>query len=266
MLNMTNNKNSLVWWGSFELVPGSSLERNIGPLRLLIEREYQEWRVSNTRQNAQTANNDAGQEEQAEDTVSERYIVQETDDPMHLMPVVADRSVVTEPLTPLNLTSGSEVTLYVSTPLWYRIEIGAKPIRLRDDYIVRSSDTWFGPSTREGELCYASKTEGRINLADVPHRAERAVTAVTVRNELDTVLQLTRLSIPAPLLALYVDSAGMLWTQDMTLVNRDETDFADLVLEKGDPKYASEPKLVSPSRTQNKQPRLIRAFGSIFRK
>ena len=200
-----------------------------------------------------------------ENKVIERYIVQGIDDPLHLVPVVADRSVVTEPLTPLNLTSGSEVTLYVSTPLWYRIEAGTNPVRLRDDYILRASDTWFGPSTREGELCYASKTEGRIDLTAVPHRAERAVTAVTVRNELDTVLPLTRLSIPAPLLALYADSSGMLWTQDITLTNHDETDYAELLIEKGTPKYATAPKLVGPARTSGKQPGIIRAFGSMFR-
>ena len=85
----------------------------------------------------------------------------------------------------------------------------------------RPSDTWFGPSTLEGELCYESKTAVRFNLDNVPRRPHRAISVVRIRNRTDTQLSLERLKIPLPNLSLFGTEDGQLWTESITL-ERDE--------------------------------------------
>ena len=54
--------------------------------------------------------------------------------------------------------------IYVSTPLWVRVDVHDPPQFLQEIPVIRPSDTWFGPSTREGELGYAGRTHGRLNF------------------------------------------------------------------------------------------------------
>ncbi len=248
------------WWGTSVLDVGESLERVIGPLRLVVERSAREWRIATPGPDA----DDAGARADAAGAV-ERYVVGDVGGALRVSPLVADRQVVTEPVTPIHVAPGGRITLYVSTPLWYVIEVGEPPVRLRDAYIVRASDTWFGPSTREGELCYASRTAGRLELADLPLRAERAVTAVTISNETGVVLPLQRISLPAPNLALYADTDGMLWTQDLLFDNREEAELADVILADEPPADVPSATRVSEPRVRTRGRRLFKAFGAMFR-
>lgn len=70
------------------------------------------------------------------------------------------------------------------------------------DVGIRPSDTWFGPTTSEGEPCYASKTVCRLRVEDVPLRPHRCLTKVTLRNRADDSLSLDRLKLPVNALAL----------------------------------------------------------------
>jgi hypothetical protein len=247
-----------VWWGQFDLAVGETFVRTIGPMNLRIERTPHEWRTL-------LARRDAGPEAVRRDEEEpERFAFGETKGPLSLTPVVADRAVVTRPLSPLHVSPNGSVTLYVSTPIWIRIEVDDPPVLLNDRYIVRPSDTWFGPSTREGDLCYDSRTAGRLALAEVPVRPERALTAATIHNLTERLLPLDRISLPAPQLAMYVDSSGMLWTGDITLVKSDDEELAQLTLGDGPPGLAPAAKLVSEPREAGETGGLFRAFGAIF--
>src|SRR5690606_5680646 len=82
------------------------------------------------------------------------------------------------------------------------------------------SDTWFGPSTREGELGYAARTNARLDLEQMRPRPSRAVTKVVVRNVGDDNLRIERLNLPVPQLSLFVNRQGLIWTNSIT-VERD---------------------------------------------
>ncbi len=246
------------WWGDFEPAIGAAIERDLGPLRLRIERDAREWRILEIRAGDADTAADAG-------AVADRYAVGATEGPLTLHPMVADRPVVAAPLAPLHVIPGGRVTLFVSTPLWYAVDVGVPPQRLQERFIERASDTWFGPSTQVGELCYASHTAGRLELDEVPMRPERAVTAVEIRNDTATVLPILKLNLPAPHLALYADAAGMLWTQDVVFDNRAEEGLADLDLGAGAPRHARAPQRLAPPRLVAGERRLFRAFGAMFR-
>src|SRR5439155_1571474 len=112
---------------------------------------------------------------------------------------------------------------------------------------LRLSDTWYGPNTREGELCYSSKTFCRTHLADLPLRPHRVLTPVSIQNNAKDPLLLEQLSLPLPYLSTYVDENGSLWTEEITVVNEPHHKH-NVHQEKGAPKIAGNAKLVSAAR------------------
>lgn len=101
--------------------------------------------------------------------------------PLKLVPIMADRLVVSRPKSPFRILPGQHATLFVSTPAWVRIALGNGKA-LAELPLFRPSDTWFGPSTLVGELGYAARTHCRLDVCDVPFRPHRAVTPLRVEN------------------------------------------------------------------------------------
>jgi hypothetical protein len=238
-------------------------------LKLSFERSLHEWQVIAEREEPESgviaAAAPTGPVRAMTEPQINRYAFGETGGPLRLMPIVADRPVVTRPYDPLHVAPGGDVTIYLSSPLWVRIEVGEPPVLLQDTFIVRPSDTWFGPSTLEGDLCYASRTAGRLVLDEVPRRPGRAITATSIHNQTTSPLLLERISLPTSRLALFADDRGMLWTQDITLVHAGDTELADLTLEEGPPRHAPGATLVSEAREHGGRKTLFRAFGAMFK-
>ncbi len=261
---------SSIWWGSFTLKQEQSKQWNIGPLRLIVRRMSTEWQIAFERKDDHDNNTTI---ELIEDTnelpesLSEnsRYVFHDSTEPLLVTPLLPDRPVISRPSTPFNLTAGEEVTLYVSLPLWLELAIDSRPKKiLKIIAIQRPSDTWFGPSTLEGELCYASTTHCRLNLDEIPQRPHRAITPVLIRNMADTNLSLERLNLPAPLLPLYAAVDGQLWTPQVTLIREKDGDVAELKIDNQPPKEAEMAQLLSESRNKAGNGSLIRAFNAVF--
>lgn len=246
------------WWGCFGVEIHDSLERSIGPLTLRIDRQPKEWRVLAV-PDGQQASQPAGDEVQPN-----RFVFSETRGPLRLTPALADRPVVTRPVSPFNVAPGQELTVYISSPVWARIEVGEPPGLLQDFPIVRPSDTWFGLSTREGDLCYASRTEARLEIGEIPQRPDRAVTAARIHNETAKIMLIERISLPVPHLAIFATGDGRLWTQSVTLLKNSETDLLELSLEAGPPDQLPRTTRVADAREQIPEKSLFRAFSTIF--
>lgn len=183
---------------------------------------------------------------------------------IRVMPVLSDRPVVVKPDKPLYVFSGEETTLYLAFPLWIRVEIG-EPRRLLQEFpTVALSDTWFGPNTREGELCYAGKTFGRLHLSDLPLRPYRVITAVRIRNKAPDSLYLERLNINLPMLSLYRDAQDVLWTNALTLERQEGQGMAALEIERKPPVQAEQPQFITGSRQIEHRNLLVRAFSSFL--
>ncbi|MFU8814337.1 MAG: hypothetical protein ACNA7W_03265, partial [Pseudomonadales bacterium] len=189
------------WWLPHGVPEGRTLDCQLGPLSLHIHRDRGEWHLAleegeetDAATGATLALRDGGI-----DTDSfERFMFARPDETVILMPVLADRPVVIRPRQPVFLPSGEETLMYLSSPLSLRVEAGDPAVLLRELPMLRLSDTWFGPSTREGELCYSGKTHARHTLAEVPRRTHRAITPLRVRNEAATPLPLDKISLPVP--------------------------------------------------------------------
>lgn len=256
-------------WDEFTLDTGKCFEWRIGPLSVVIRRLDIEWQIAHTRQEDTNFTNepcDFSETDILPETIENyaRYMFRETTGVLTLKPLLADRPVISRPHVPFSLTAGEEVTLYVSTPLWLEVAVGKSRMKLCEIAIQRPSDTWFGPSTREGELCYASTTHCRHSREELPYRAHRAITPVLIRNKVDSTLLIERLNVPAPLLPLYSTPDGHLWTPKIQLLREGNGDMAALKIDTKPPADAKNAKQVSGPRIVTNESGLIRAFSSMF--
>lgn len=259
------------WWGKRELECGQTLILGIEGLRLAIARHPNEWSfrysqpTSRAEQPRHQWQQQLGSADGADYDEHARFMFRNTHEPLTILPALADRPVISSPATTLNLPPQEEVTLYVSSPLWLQIHGEGMKEPLLDIPIQRASDTWFGPSTRSGELCYASRTHGRLSPQDIPLHLHRAITPVIIRNQADTTLLLERISIPAPNLSLYADDSCQLWTEAITLECESDGDMASLQIEKHAPAHLGQSHLISEPRNRaHKGSLAVRAFSVLF--
>jgi hypothetical protein len=199
--------------------------------------------------------------------MTNRYSVRRTSESIALRPALADRPVVSRPEHPLSVLPDEDVTLYLSTPLWVRVELVESERRLTELPSHRMSDTWFGPSTREGTLCYATRTAGRLRLDQLPLRLHRALTPLKVRNTAAEPLLLERVQLPAPHLSLYVTPDDALWTEAVTMTHRERDAGATVQIKEGPPADVEEAERMHEPRESGKQNLItstFSAFGALF--
>ena len=258
------------WWGSFTLPLEQILQWRIGPLSLVVRCLEGEWHIAHQR-TVDFDHDDTTWEflptDRLPETLDEhsRYIFSKTVKRLILTPKLADRAIISRPRVPFNLTAGEEVILYVSSPLWIELALETSPATVLEEVAIqRPSDTWFGSSTLEGELCYASSTHCRTNLEELPQRVHRAITPVLIRNQADTTLTVERLNLPAPLLSLYACADGQLWTSRVTLIRGKHGDMAELKIDNKAPEQAESPALLCKPRETTNASVLIRAFNAVF--
>jgi len=211
-------------WGTFKLRLGQQGRWSLGPCTIWIKRSSKEWLIAvkssrdylSTEADVQIPISDDDWPE-GDDVRYSRFAFSETRNQITLWPEMSPISVVFSPETPVFVTPGEHVTLYVSTPLWVRLETGEPPALLDEFPTFRPSDTWFGANTREGEYCYAVKMSGRLHLDDLPARVHRAITPIQIRNRAKDKLKIEQVRLPVQMLSLYRGGDGMLWTQPVVL-------------------------------------------------
>ena len=245
---------------------GHGLEVVLGTLRLTIGHGVDEWRIHSEAiaEDKATAPARIKARRSLPPDFQERHVISGSSGHLALQPVLADRNVVIRPRQPIYLLAGQQVTLYLSTPIWLRVEVGEPATLLREVPVTRLSDTWFGPSTREGELCYAGRTHGRHEADDVPKRPHRAITPLHIHNKASTPLPLEKFSLPVPMLSLYGGEDGSLWTQRLSLTRQDQSDLAAVRIDPKPPAPELKLTLLSKPRQDPGRSGLIRAFSLLF--
>ena len=277
---MTEEDSPTPWWGTFALESSSGGEWHVGPSTLWVYRSARDWRVvhrppTDPRSADPMAQRSAvtlpvSRDEMAavleaedDDLVTHRYSVRETNETVALRPALADRPVVARPEHPLSVLPDEAVTLYISTPLWMRVELVESGRRLAEVPSHRMSDTWFGANTQTGELCYATRTAGRLQLDRLPLRLHRAVTPLKVRNQAAEPLELERVQLPAPHLALYATPDDALWTDAVTMTHRTEREGAHVQVQEGAPADVDRADRIQEPREQSRSGLITSTFSAV---
>lgn len=251
------------WWGEHTIAPGADLTWQLGPLVLRVVNAPHEWRVHAGWQSdhlAQGASVGVDAVVPPPEQIT-RFATHATEDRLTIAVALADRPVVARPDVPLSVLPGTSVRIYMSTPVWV-VLISQAGARMAEIPTFRPSNTWYGATTRDGELCYANRTTARLVLDDLPHRASRAVTVLEVANRAKEPLLLARLKVPAPQLSLYVDAVGRLWTPMVRVVHEDERDVLDVTIGR-QPEAAGAVTLLSPPRLGGRPNMIVRAMGAL---
>jgi hypothetical protein len=205
-------------WGKHQLLEKETGFWKIGPMRLWILRHSNEWGMhslnSRDSQDRDMAIQVPFHGDLPERAQQIRYGVTQTGPELYFSPCLADRSMVLRPESPFIIPPGQKVALYISTSLWIQISFSHQKIALTTLPVFRTSDTWFGPSTIEGEFCYLSRTSARLRYEDLIKSPYRAVTQVYLHNSSDGPLTLERFKLPVGNLRLYRSPASGLFFTD----------------------------------------------------
>ena len=257
------------WWGTCDLSEEGVLQKQIGPLWLAIKQDKYEWQIYYER--ITDWHDDAAARAVipesfvlGEETLKERYVLNNNAQKVVLMPVLADRAVVARPATPFYVPVRQTATIFISTPLWVSIALGDAKESLTEIPILRPSDTWFGPDTRRGELCYASRTSARMAITELPKRSHRATTPVQIRNDSDSHLLLERINLPVPYLEIYEAADHRLWTQAVKMIRKEDAETATLEILDGPPSLIQGAKLLTDAREKIKEKTIIRTISGFF--
>ncbi len=229
------------WWSRSSLFSAKIRTWQVGPLEVTASHELREWRILSRLIADQPDEHWSVSEPY--DSISTlanpmdayqvvRHVIDALDAHIEVKPGLADRAVVSKPVHPLLIHPGEQVTVYVSSPLWFQLALSAKETLLLDTPIIRPSDTWFGTSTRHGELCYASKTNARLNHNEVPLSTIRATTPVELRNHSEQPLTVEKISLPVNYLSLYSDPGGRLWTEAVQVYCENQNEPSSVTIDR----------------------------------
>lgn len=251
------------WWEPVSLKTGQCWHYCVGPLSIYLQRSSNQWLLAWEHLDDTLEHHTVISEplnEMPESLIPTRYVFSKSPANFRLKPRLLDRPVVVKTNQPVIVPQGESITFYISSPVSICVELSTPLTELREIPAVRLSDTWFGPSTRVGELCYATKTQARNNKADVPKRPHRAVTPVTVHNQSEEQLTIEKLSIPVLHLAVYGQPDGNLWTNPVSLRHTPGNPLAVLDVGKG----PAGTHALAEAREPLQRSGLVRAFTSIF--
>lgn len=264
---MTQAKD-LKWWGELEFEIGQARVWRFGSLYVRITRSLHEWQLEYHRPHHQSEFIQDWEvlDEQAsfsKPIVLQRFLFAQTTRHITLLPRLADRSVIIKPINPIFIPPGHHGTLFVSTPLWLSGYVKDRPEPLFDIPINRPKDSWFGPDTLRGELCYATPVEGRTHLEHLIPRAFRAVTPVYFDNVSDGMMKLDRMNLPVPALPLFHQAeTGRIWTSQLEVLQDDEHRPPRIRLDHKTPSQAGEVSFIQPPRQAESS--LFTMFDTFF--
>jgi len=247
-------------WGEQEFQPGETKYWQIGPRDLWVTLADNEWLVASRllRDESDRVSLPPRRSEKPPEDPSiqlRRVTAAGQSSRARLLPALPDRPLVVRPVVPIFIPPSTSATLYVSTPLWLRLSLGDDATPVLDEAIFRPSDTWFGESTTQGTLCYASRSSARLRIDDLPPLGHRAMGLIRVENRRSKILEVERMSVPVPELSLWVDAGGQLWVDRLTLRQDDRT---------GATVSVSSGEGLSSALTMIAEPRARRSKGTLF--
>jgi hypothetical protein len=266
-MSTSEHASPLQWWLPQALELEQCWQVAIGPLTLYLKRNLQEWLFSFERDNEselQCRLESNGAVCLPELLATQRFMFRHSPTTFQLKPKLLDRSVVIKTRQRVSIPPGENSVFYISSPVVIDITVQQPELSLLQIPVQRLSDTWFGPPTHQGELCYADKTQARHCLEEVPPRPHRAITAVTIENRSTAILTLDKLSIPLPYLALYGHQDGSLWTDPIVLRHENLQSLSHFQLGKTLPVGLTSQQQLAPAQFKTDPRGLVRAFTDIF--
>lgn len=263
------NDQTVGWWGSYFLEEDQAIYWSINERQIVVQRKQAEWITWNVEATEPEPFSNFNQGNWTgsgfpDSKTSRRHLFTNTEGDLDVLPALANRSVTSRPNVPLQILAGEKARLFVSSPLWLQMKTQKKSVCFFDEPLWRPSDSWFGPSSIVGELCYAKYTDARVELEALERRVYRAITPVEVINNGEEPLVIERFNLPVPMLSLFSDASGTLWTQTLVVKRELDDSETEITIDKRAPAEAGSAILISQPRIAVSRGRLIRSLSSLF--
>lgn len=247
-------------WEKMTLEANATLRQDVGPLRLWIRRDGDEWHIAAERDPRGASAADEGEARGDPDVPTEglewrRWVVGEKTDTVLLKPAMPDRPIVVRPEYPVRLPPKHHALFYVSIPIWVQVTVDNTDLMLCEEPALPLSNTWFGDYAA-GKLCYSLTTRARRSVEAADERPHRARCPVMVANQAQTELDFQRLCIHVSHLRIE-NRNNQLWTNQVNVTFRGEDEASRI-------EYAKEPAQAGGSDVLLAEPRTPLA-GSIMR-
>ncbi len=257
------------WWDDYQLTQRRWARWRIGPLEFYAQPRGREWLfASKTVGDALEATLEietcVDYEPDPEIYTASRYVTGNDSGRIKLSPRLPDRAMVVQPERPLFVLAGQQVVLFVTTVIRVAA-ITDDGITLIEVPAQRPSDTWFGPNTLEGELCYASRTSARTDRSALSFMPHRVATPIEIRNHGSDTLQVEQLRVPLPALALHHDERNLLFTDPVLFVREHHDSQAALTIPKASAHLPDSRTQLAPPRAPIEPGTIVQAFSRLLR-
>lgn len=257
-----------IWWGEFTFEMQAQKCWRIGERSIVISRQATEWNTWNLETEEENYNdietsNEVNMAVMEEDNIG-RFLEKSTSSQLKIMPLLADRTVVARPSSPLTILAGEKIQLYVSTPIWFYAETSPGSKCLLDIPFWRPSDSWFGASTIDGQLCYAKYTSAKTQLDELNLHSHRATTPITVINSHNKSLTINRINVPVNYLNLYSDQQNQLWSSRISIERENDSDDVELIIDKSSSEHINPLTFISKPRLSSEHGKLVRSISHLF--
>jgi hypothetical protein len=230
-------------WGTQPLVADEKRSFKFGKLELELTPNILEWLIEYGYDQDRYVN------QSAKSITRLRTIIAGDEFALQLSPASSDRNVVVRPAQKIAIPHGQTIRLFIGTPVWLVGTHTSLEHKLFDLSSEILSDTWFGPNTYTGEICYANETQARLDLNRLTLRPDRLITPVTIINNGGDTLTLERLNLPIPYLSIF-DAGPNLWTQEISLKRTGKMESAGIKFPVEPPAHAPEsPCLAGPRQS-----------------
>lgn len=181
---------------------------------------------------------------------------------LHFRALFPDRPVVVEPETTFVLSPGAKAKIYVSCPLWLRIEaIGESNHVIEELPTTTVSSTWFGSFT-DGELSYWTSTRARRQVESTERNHDRAVCAIMISNTSNDELKVEKLCLRVQGFSLY-RSGEQLWADDTHVTYYGKNVTSEIRSSGGPPAEAPNAEFISAARDPMSSNLTARTFAAL---
>ena len=236
-MQIKTGHNSSNWWGEYEIPAEMGAHWQLGPLDLIAEHRAHELRFSSRvgkdpRNVRIEINCPMDNVAHTDESTLVRFALANPQTRLILEPRLADRAVIVRPADPFWVTGNQTVNLYLNTPIWVLVRAQGIDAPLLDLPSIGLSDSWFGSTRQAGEVCYASRTQARLDPDKLHSHPMRATTRLVIHNKLPDPLLVERVKLPTRYLALFETDQGHLWTQAVHVKRTQRNEGVTLRLEK----------------------------------
>ena len=198
-------------WTPTKMEPGETRRWQVGPFSLWVARTRDEWRTAIERGDEQSAEAWAEPVDPQPDVSWTRWAAVEGDFVFRLAPVLPAAPVIVRPEAPFIFPAGSDLTFFVSIPVWIRLASGdVNDTLLREEPTVILSNSFFGDPTT-GQVGYALKTTARRNAAELRIGPHLAACPIHIRNQSKDTVAFERLCVYTRHLGIWAGNER-LWT------------------------------------------------------